>query len=284
MSKEELIPFIKLSGDTITSDMASRADQVQVPDDAITPHEAVLELDRQIDENPDDPVLYLKKGIALSRATLHHQQAIDAFSYGLMLDPFNAMLYRWRGHKLLNVRRINAAIADLELAGRLDPDNWDIWYHLGLGHYLNRDYTRAARAYAKCLALTAPGNINSLVAVVDWYYMTLRRAGRDQEAAELLEVVPVVPINEAEALGITNDSYLQRIHVYKGLASPDTLLEGVSQDGIELVTLGYGVGNYYFYTGDEAKAHEIWNQVLEGGYWSALGYLATEVEMGRTRP
>lgn len=280
MIKEELTQYIKLNGNTITDTMATRAEQVNVPSEVESPHLVVNDLDRLITESPDDATLYLKKGIALSRATLHHQQAIDTFSYGLMLDPFNAMLYRWRGHKYLNVRRINAAIADLELAARLDPSNWDIWYHLGLGHYLNKDYTRAAKAYAKCLALTEPGNLNSLVAVVDWYYMTLRRAGRDQEAAVLLEIVPE---EQAQAAEVSNDSYLQRILVYKGLVSPETLLEGVDRNDVDFVTKGYGVGNYYYYTGDEAKARQIWSDVLDGGYWSALGYLATEVELDRSR-
>lgn len=276
MLKEDLTQYITLSGDKITDSMASRDDQVYVPASVENPHVVVKELDQVIENNPEDATLYLKKGIALSRSTLHHQQAIDEFSYGLMLDPFNAMLYRWRGHKYLNVRRINAAIADLELAGRLDPDNWDIWYHLGLGHYLNKDYTRAAAAYARCLALTAPENLNSLVAAVDWYYMTLRRAGRDAEAAALLDLVPV---EEAQAAGVSNDSYLQRILVYKGLLSPDTLLDGADTNDVEFVTLGYGLGNYYYYSGSKEMAINTWNNVLDGGYWSALGYLATEIEM-----
>lgn len=280
VTKEELGKYIWLNGSTIDNTMAARSEQVNVPAVVEAPHAIINELDLEIAENPDDATLYLKKGIALSRATLHHQQAIDTFSYGLMLDPFNSMLYRWRGHKYLNVRRIDAAIADLELAGRLDPSNWDVWYHLGLGHYLNKDYTRAAAAYAKCLALTAEGNLNSLVAVVDWYYMVLRRAGRDEDAAALLEIVP---IEDAKAAGVSNDAYLERILVYKGQKSPDSLLDGVDRNDVEFVTLGYGLGNYFYYSGDKAKAEQIWNDVLDGGYWSALGYLATEVEMGRTR-
>ena len=127
--------------------------------------------------------------------------------------------------------------------------------------------------------LTETDNLSSLVAVADWYYTTLRRAGREKEAAELLEMVAT---DEAKAAGASNHSDLQRILVYKGDQTPDTLLDGVDTNDVDFVNLGYGLGNYFFYNGEEDRAHEIWNDVLDGGYWSALEYLATEVEMERT--
>lgn len=268
--------YIWSNPDKITEGMASRADQVHTWDNAAITSLPIDELNAMIEADPKNSELYLAKGISLSRATLHHQEAIDVFSYGLTLDPFSSMLYRWRGHKFINVRQFNRATADLELAARLDPSNWDIWYHLGLGHYLNEEFDRAEEAYMMCWTL--PNTNDSLVAIADWLYMTLRRQGKVERAAEILAAVDSDIELTAEW---ATDSYFPRIRLYKGELQPDDLLDGVDRGSTDFVTLGYGLGNYFYYNDDKETAIEIWNDVLRGDNWSALGYVATETDMKR---
>ena len=47
---------------------------------------------------PDSVGLWMRLGLALA-GSWRYQQAIDAYSEGLVRDPFNALLYRHRGHR-----------------------------------------------------------------------------------------------------------------------------------------------------------------------------------------
>jgi tetratricopeptide (TPR) repeat protein len=265
--------YINLSTKVFRDGMATYEEQVRLYPLADLSSATVEELDRDIEQNPNDAELYLKKGIALSRATLHHQEAINVFSQGIQLDPFNAMLYRWRGHKHLNVRQFNAGRADLELSSRLDPSNWDTWYHLGLGNYLVGDFARAEAAYRRCWDLT--DSDDKRVAIADWLYMTLMRQGRREEALGILDFV--TPDVDAGP----NDAYFRRLLMYKGFESPEALLADADKSDVNYVTLGYGLGNHFYCAGDVERAAEIWKTVLEGSYWSAFGYIASEVELRR---
>ncbi len=265
--------YINLSNKRFKEGFATYDDQVRLYPLAEVTDAVVDELNAELAKTPDDPELYLKKGIALSRASLHHQEAIALFSHGLMLNPFHALLYRWRGHKYINVRQFQQARADLELSSRLDPRNWDTWYHLGLANYLVQDFTRAEYAYRHCWNLT--DSDDKRVAIADWLYMTLRRQGRAEDAADLLSFV--TPATDAGP----NDAYFRRLLLYRGELSPDDLLEGADTLDVNYVTLGYGMGNYFYYNGNEPRAIEIWRSVLEGKYWSAFGYVASEVELNR---
>ncbi|MCO5225511.1 MAG: tetratricopeptide repeat protein [Thermomicrobiales bacterium] len=276
MRSNDLRQYIELSTGEFSDEMSSMDEQVHVFAEVGDDRPEIIDLDGQIQESPTDATLYLKKGIALSRATLHHQQAIREFSYGLLLDPFNAQLYRWRGHKHLNVRELNEGCADLEMAVRLDPNDWDAWYHLGLGHYLSHDFDRAERAYRRCLEITGVSDNNKIIAITDWLYMTLMRNGKPDDANALLMNIPEDMEHEDSW---AYRAYFNRLMLYKGLREPEQLIEGVDPSGAEFVTAGYGLGNYYFWKGDKSKAREIWETVVSGSFWSAFGYIGAEIEL-----
>lgn len=265
--------YINLSSKEYKGSFSSYQEQVRLYPLEEFSDSSIVELDAQLKETPLDPELYLKKGIALSRGSLHHQEAIDIFSIGLGLDPFNAMLYRWRGHKHLNVRQFNQGRADLELSSRLDPSNWDTWYHLGLSSYLLGEFSRAEKAYVRCYELT--GSDNSLVAITDWLWMTRMRQGKKEEAKGLLDFV-----NRNTDYG-DNLAYFRRLLMYKGEIDPDELLSVEGLTDVDQVTMNYGLGNYYFINGDVQKAVECWKNTLHGKYWSAFGYIAADVDLRR---
>lgn len=215
----------------------------------------------------------MELGLALA-GSWRYQQAIDAYSEGLYRDPFNALLYRHRGHRFISTRRFEAAAADLELSTRLDPGNWDTWYHLGLAYYLLGNFDRAESAYLKCYELTQEDDDGSLVAVSDWLWMTLMRQGKEDKASLILEKI------HADMVVGENTSYHRRLIMYKGLLNPGNLISEDAAD-LEIATYGYGVGNYYLVTGRKEEALDTFQKVVSGSYWPAFGFIAAEAELAR---
>lgn len=220
-----------------------------------------------------------------------YRDAIDVFSRGVELHPDDARMYRHRGHRYITVRRLDDAIRDLAHAAELtrgqpdevEPDGApnryniptstlqsNIWYHLALAHYLKHDFDSALPAWQRSVAVST--NDDMLVASADWLYMTLRRLGRDEEAAAVLErITPDMRILE-------NDAYHQRLLMYRGLVAPEDLLAADTDDPVQLATYGYGVANWHLYNGDEQRARDIFERILEGPNWAAFGYIAAEAE------
>ncbi len=224
-------------------------------------------------------------------------EAITLFSKGIEVHPKNPKFYRHRGHRYLTTRQIDKAILDFRKAAALtknqpdeiEPDGqpnrlnkplstlqFNIWYHLGLAYYLKGDFKQALSAYEECLKRSR-NNDDSLVATSDWLYMTLRRLNRDAEAKKVLD-----PITEKMDI-IENTSYWNRLLMYKGLRTPESVLDPKGADDLTIATQGYGVGNWYLYNRQPEKANEIFNRVLAGKQWAAFGYLAAEAEIARTQ-
>lgn len=225
------------------------------------------------------------------------QEAIATFSRGARLYAEDPRMYRHRGHRYLTVRKIAAGREDLEraaalIAGRpdeIEPDgapnaagkprstlHFNVWYHLGLAYYLQAQYDRAAGAWMHCLRVTT--NDDSVVAATDWLWMTLMRLGRRGEAAHLLgRITPTMDILE-------NGAYHRRLLMYKGLVTPESLLDTSADDDTTIATQGYGVANYYLVNGDTARARQLLERITHGQGWNAFGFLAAEADLARMRP
>jgi len=251
---------------------ADKYSQVQMERSNIKNTSEVLEIEKKLEKSPENCELWMEKGLALAKQMLF-REAIEAFSIGLSYCPFHALTYRHRGHRLISIRRFSEAAADFEISSRIDPSNWDTWYHLGLSYYLLGQYERAARTYKTCYEMS--NGTPELVAVADWYWMTLMRLGRKEEADKLLE-----NISENTDAG-ENTSYLRRLLMYKGIIKPEELIdyEGAAIIDLEIATQGYGLSNYYYLQGDIEKSNKALKMVLEHDrMWSAFGYLAAGVD------
>jgi tetratricopeptide (TPR) repeat protein len=217
--------------------------------------------------------------IALGRAQANawrYQDALATYSRGITLAPKNAMLYRWRGHWYISTRQFNKAVADLEKAARLKADDFDIWYHLGLAYYLQGQFDKAALAYEKCRAVAEQGGKDdSIIAISDWLYMTYRRLGKTAQAAQVLDrITPQMKVEE-------NKSYFDRLLFYKGLKQEADLINIEKATDLEIATLGYGLGNWHLYNGDQAQAATYFHRIVKGKYWPAFGFIAAEAELAR---
>jgi tetratricopeptide (TPR) repeat protein len=265
-----------------------------IPDaDKLEANLAQAEKDLAAKPNDADAIIWVGRRQAY---LWRFQDAIATFSKGIALHPNNPRLYRHRGHRYITVRQFDKAIADFEKAASLitgtpdeiEPDgapnpagkprstlHFNIWYHLGLARYLTGDYTKALEAYERCMKVS--NNDDAITATSDWMWMTLMRLNRKAEASKVLErITPKMEILE-------NGSYHRRLLMYKGLEKPEALLDPSKADDLTIATQGYGVGNYYYVTGDRGRAREIFDRVMAGRQWNAFGFIAAEADLQRMK-
>ena len=237
--------------------------------------------------------------IWLGRRTAYlgrYRDAIALFTTGIEKHPTDARLYRHRGHRYLTVREFDPAIADLTKAAELisnrpdevEPDgqpnarniptstlNSNIYYHLALAHYLQGNFVRSLEAWQRCMTFSK--NPDMIVATSHWMYMTLRRLGRNDDAAKVLErITPGMNV-------IENGSYYKLLLMYKGAQQADALMASVTEGGLDAVTIGYGVANWHLYEGRTDEAMALFKRIvtLHERQWPAFGYIAAEAEMAR---
>ncbi len=217
-----------------------------------------------------------------------YQGSIDIYTEGLDKYPNDPWLLRHRGHRYISIRELDKAIADLELGASLiagkedivEPDGApnaagipigslqsNMGYHLGLAYYLKGDYENSARVYGN-EAETAD-NVDKLVSSTHWYYMSLRNLGRDEEAAAAVADIT------ANMEIIENFDYHKLCLLYNGTTPVESMT--IDKDrGSAGDALAYGIGNYHLYSGDTAKAKEIFQGLIEGPVWASFGHIAAE--------
>ena len=219
--------------------------------------------------------------------------SIALYSEGIRAAPDDFRLYRHRGHRYISTRRFKEAVRDLKKAARLAPASFDVSYHLGLAYYLRGEFARAAAEYGRCLGMAdanpaaGAGGLpegyrscasiathdDSRIAITEWRYRALRRAGRHEEARRLLETIhDKMSVKE-------NEAYYKTLLLYKGLRSEPQVLEPAAEPGLQFSTTGYGVANLHLLEGKRDQACALFRRIVESPAWSAFGYIASEVEL-----
>ncbi|WP_411817240.1 hypothetical protein [Hyphococcus sp. DH-69] len=244
----------------------------------------------EYEANPEDPdalIWYGRRTAYLGR----YQDAIDIFTMGVEKHPDDPRMLRHRGHRYISTRQFDKAIADLSKAAdmivgtedQIEPDGMpnamniplttthgNIRYHLGLAYYLKHDWENARRVYAEDFELS--DNDDGIVASGHWLYMILRRMGRDEEAAKVLERIhPDMEI-------IENTYYHRAGLFYKGeLSYEEAMPDEVASIGSAGIV--YGIANWYLYNDQPEKAYALMNELVDGPSWAAFGYIAAEKDL-----
>ena len=221
---------------------------------------------------------------------LYHD-AIDTYGEGLRLHPEDARFLRHRGHRWITLRCLDKAVDDLTRAAKhvegrpdqMEPDGMpnekniptstlqsNIWYHLGLAHYLKGDYGKALKAYRSCLKVSK--NNDMYVATANWYHLSLRKAGKTKTAARFLKTIdPGMTL-------IENEDYLAILRLYIEQTEPEKAQQGL-RDRKELssASYGYGLGEYLLSWGDRKGAKDVFEQITsDPSNWGSFGYMAAE--------
>lgn len=274
-------------------------DTLRAPEQPASVRETYLaryqEAEDDLAASPDD----VDALIWMGRRTAYlgqHREAIDIYTHALALHPDDPRLYRHRGHRYLTVREPERAIEDFERAVELiqgtpdevEPDglpnarniptstlHFNIWYHLGLAHYVMGDFEAAAEAYRACMDVSV--HPDSVVATAYWLYLTLRRLGRDEEAREVLEGI------HTDLDIIESTAYLDLLLLFKGERTLEDLIGPTGGEAtLQSTTTAYGVGAWHLVEGREDEAAATFERILEGrDQWAAFGYMAAEAELAR---
>ncbi|MDT8402716.1 MAG: hypothetical protein RQ743_13570 [Bacteroidales bacterium] len=248
---------------------------------------------KEYKENQDDAdaiIWYGRRAAYLG----DYKKAIEIYSEGIEKFPEDARIYRHRGHRYISIREFDKALEDLSEAAELiegkddiiEPDgapnirntpvstlNTNIWYHLGLAHYLKGNMQEALHGFQQ--SLNASKNPDMHVAAANWVYMIQRRLGNLEEAKKILE-----PVNRDMDV-FENMAYHNLLLFYMGILTEDEL-KGENQD-VEYMNdaTAYGIGNWYYYNGDTACAKEIFRKLVDRGVWASFGTLAAEADLYR---
>ncbi|HET8713063.1 MAG TPA: tetratricopeptide repeat protein [Gemmatimonadales bacterium] len=229
---------------------------------------AIARAESALAAQPADVERIIALGVAQS-GVRQYREAIETFTKGLAIDPNNALLYRWRGHRYLSTRQLDRALDDLNRGARLDSTIYGIWYHLGIVKFARRDFPGAVEAFTRALPI-APDS-GERAGATDWLWMSLSRAGRRAEAQALLGRKPDVTPG--------GNAYDQRLRLYRGQASPESLFTAADTSDITVATLSYGIGNWYLVRGDAANARRWFERSVASGGWPAFGFIVSEIEL-----
>lgn len=227
--------------------------------------------------------------------TGNYREAINIYTSGLQQFPNNSRLLRHRGHRYISVREFDKAVADFTKASLLiqgkenmvEEDGMpnaqnipvstmhgNIYYHLGLAHYLNGNFPAAQKAYENCLQ-TSP-NPDNVVSATHWLYMIGHRMNQPENTEKYLSNIRL------EMNVIENQSYHKACLFYKGELALEDVYDPISEATASNSALKYAVGNWYLYNGQLEQARGIFNTILSGDDWASFGFIAAEADMVNT--
>jgi tetratricopeptide (TPR) repeat protein len=241
----------------------------------------VATAEKNLAADPKNAVLLLK--LAQAQASVwQDREAVATLTRAIEIAPDDAALYTERGHRELPLREFSRALADLNRAVALNPKDVEAYYHLGLAHYFLGEFAPAAEAFRQAVEL-AP-NADSRINSTNWVYASMRRAQQPEEASKALaQITPEMKNSDPHTF-----FYLSLVRFFQGRmteteAVPPQPAAGSADTEAELRfdTVSYGVGNWYLYSGQPAKAHEYFRRIVEGRVWITWGFVGAETELLR---
>lgn len=255
---------------------------------ALAKSDSIISVIRKKGELTDDDYVEIGKQLV---GTARYKLAVDIYTEGLSKYPNSYKLLRNRGHRFITLRKLENCIADLVRAEELIRAEADvmeygldgkptatvrhqIWYHIGVYHFLKKDYSKSAEAFEK--ALLTSGTIVNAAGSGDWLYNCYQRANEKEKANKVIGAI------QAETDVEKENFYYRRILLYKGLITPEELIDvNMAPDKMVVgdVTKLYGLANWYLYQGDKEKANTLYRMILTSDAWPAFAYAAAEIEL-----
>ncbi len=217
-----------------------------------------------------------------------YERAVELYTSAMATRPDEPWLLRHRGHRLVSLRRVDEAIADLQRAydlttGRADevePDGQpnpsgiptstlksNIRYHLALAHFLKGNYPAAATYWEEDAKVAA--NLDHRVAATYWWVLSLARMGASERVQAALAPV------SADWEIIENGSYHRGLLWMKGLMSEATLRASMTSP-LERQTIGNGIAQWHMAHGRREAALLAVREVLSTGPSASFGFLGAE--------
>lgn len=202
------------------------------------------------------------------------RESLETCHRGLALSPEHPGMALSCGQRYLALRDLDRARGELERATKLDPGMRLAWLHLAVVQYLEGDWKQSASSWKRIL----DRNDGYVLAIpsLDWLYMTYLRAGKKDDATQLLFRVEA----ERELQGGAS-IYQTRLLFYKGAKTEAEVVSRMT-DALSEATLSYGLGNWYLHhEGDAEKARKYFERALATDAWTSLGFIASELDLAR---
>lgn len=223
------------------------------------------EIEKALSKDPKNPKLWYDKGMALAELN-RFDECVPAFSRGLIYAPFNPDLRLQRGRKYITSDNYRAAIADINLAARIEPENWENWYYQGVAAYMCGDYEYSMEAEYKCIQVMVENHVEEIPAPVCWYWQSAMKSGKRAEAEKILDDYIY------EGIKCGNMDYIKRAYLYKGILKVDDFsdleklkesLKDEDRPELYFITLCHGLATFLFYNDEVEKSNEVLKVIYE---------------------
>jgi tetratricopeptide (TPR) repeat protein len=275
-------------GDPVTTSFLGKELYAPKVDDKMLTELKQKETNYLSDEQNIDNLIWYGRFLAYAGKL---NEAIDIYTKGIEIAPDDARLYRHRGHRFITLRKLDLAQADLEKAVELikgktnsiEPDgkpnaenipistlHGNIYYHLGLVHFLKHDYWTALTDYQNCILSGA--NADNLVSASHWVYMSFKRLQNEYKAEACVEGI------REDMIIHENQDYLNICLFYKGEISEEELIQRTGTDKPN-DAVRFAIAHQYYVKGEINKAKAMYEEIVETGSWMNFGYIAAEKEL-----
>ena len=218
-------------------------------------------------------------GTALASDDEHLEEAVDAYSMGIMYQPFYAPNYFGRGRRYNALGKWKRAMADFTMCIQLDPSNWTYWYYRATTENVRGNMLEESiDDFMQCLHLTDPHEHYPLI---HWLYTTYAEMGDYKKAEESLDLIDCSLKAPQMDYG-----YERAVQLYKGMVKPDAY---INEDEMAKVVIDrpnrvhfeeshmlYGLYWYWMIHGDEKKAYDAIKRLQEIGYPGTFGLLKSQ--------
>lgn len=256
-----------------------------------------------------DSVPLAMEAAAAHEAVWQYREAVRVYDRALVTHPDDWRLHLGRAHRLLRLRRLGAAEAELERVLGLDPEGFNGHYLLGFARYVQGDFAGAAEVYQRCRAMALAGGPEdaagdprscfdvaadpaSRVALTSWLYRALVRQGRLSEAARLVDELPDAPPLSDLADELypgtpirpgNNTHYYLTLLFFAGRMSEEEVLDDPRVSEGQWPTVAYAVAAWHLAQGDSARADTLLARITARPEWARLGHVAAEMDFVRLR-
>lgn len=263
------------SGDASSGRKASWESQIFAREKAVAIDSGIQALIDGASGKTMTPEEWITLGRSYRRQNLF-RESIDVFSQALALYPMHPLIYRHRAHSYLNCGCYPEAVADFELSIRLDPSNFDCWYHQGVGFFLLQDYANALETlkagHDRC------ASNEDIVCLSYWHLFALLLTGGNKDIGPLLDGIP-------PGLKLSSCQQFYRILLlFKGVLTLDELLKTKDDRNNTYLILRYGIAMYYFSRGMRDEGMKTLERIIaaEGGNrWQGFACQAAKAELRR---
>jgi tetratricopeptide (TPR) repeat protein len=263
------------------------------PDVEVQRGEALAAAEAERAARPEDPDAWIWVGRQHAYRG-GYREAIAVFTEGADRFPDDARFLRHRGHRWLTLRELRRAEEDLsraaatmgEAGADIEPDGlpnaagiplttlaFNVHYHRALALYLMANLPAAEAAWRETLAVSDNPDLD--VAGRYWLHLTLRKQGKDEDAARLIADV------DAEVPLLENETYRDLLLHFRGDLDAAEVLARAGGD-LPSVTALYGVAMHALLEGDTVEGMRALQSILDRPtQWASFGYLAAELELAR---